>query len=429
MDNFTLKSVESLIHNIDSYFELNDITLKGSYILSETENNTFKVTRKNSIEPTERVYSSDYNLCIGKRLGDKYEVKKLVDKIVTSTMTHSELDLCYIEDSLGNCNIFQIHGYGASFSPILLSNQLLLKVKESEYMLDTDLERIHADESMIKNYIPDKEPRELSDNLGLLKRRYTYRAGSFAFSSTKVAKKLIFPSYCKFYMRLGYCSNPNCKKTHDPRTKSFCKHLARIGRCDQPNCKLSHELNEYIASDEISNQHDTSNYNFISQAPLAKKQSVDNYPICRPFAYLGYCFRGSACKFRHSHLCPEFYSYGVCNAPKCPLKHLRSEVTITSLQNIPMEDYLLPPLQESEGVLDHGRWFGLFERKKCLEDRVKGAVSVRNDFNRIQVTTSSEEENEDVEYTSDVASDESWAQIIEINDKNLSLDDDYIPIE
>ncbi|KAI9825969.1 MAG: hypothetical protein M1826_006860 [Phylliscum demangeonii] len=45
-------------------------------------------------------------------------------------------------------------------------------------------------------------------------------------------------------------------------------------------------------------------------------------PVCRPFATLGYCEKGSQCTERHVFECPDYANLGACNKRKCRLPHV-----------------------------------------------------------------------------------------------------------
>jgi len=45
-------------------------------------------------------------------------------------------------------------------------------------------------------------------------------------------------------------------------------------------------------------------------------------PLCRDFAYLGYCEKGQSCGRRHLRECPDYTNDGRCRTPNCPLPHV-----------------------------------------------------------------------------------------------------------
>lgn len=47
-----------------------------------------------------------------------------------------------------------------------------------------------------------------------------------------------------------------------------------------------------------------------------------NAPVCRAFAQLGYCDRGSSCDERHVTECPDYANKGFCHTSHCRLPHV-----------------------------------------------------------------------------------------------------------
>ena len=45
-------------------------------------------------------------------------------------------------------------------------------------------------------------------------------------------------------------------------------------------------------------------------------------PVCRDFANLGFCEKGSACAERHVFECPDYANRGTCRNSKCRLPHV-----------------------------------------------------------------------------------------------------------
>jgi hypothetical protein len=64
------------------------------------------------------------------------------------------------------------------------------------------------------------------------------------------------------------------------------------GRCSNDNCRYAH----------------------IRTTPGA--------PVCRAFATLGYCEKGTECEERHVHECPDYANSGVCPKKRCLLPHV-----------------------------------------------------------------------------------------------------------
>lgn len=70
-----------------------------------------------------------------------------------------------------------------------------------------------------------------------------------------------------------------------------CLHFLR-GKCSNPDCRYAH----------------------VRVNPSA--------PVCKDFAFLGYCGRGALCNERHVHECPNYANTGVCKNKNCHLPHV-----------------------------------------------------------------------------------------------------------
>ena len=91
-----------------------------------------------------------------------------------------------------------------------------------------------------------------------------------------------------------------CTLSHHPdaHRSPTCLHFNR-GHCDkESNCRYAH----------------------IKTNPSA--------PVCRDFALLGYCQRGSECDERHVFECPDFSEKGICSRRGCKLPHIDTAVTV-----------------------------------------------------------------------------------------------------
>ncbi|KAI9858552.1 MAG: hypothetical protein M1824_004288 [Vezdaea acicularis] len=99
---------------------------------------------------------------------------------------------------------------------------------------------------------------------------------------------------CKDFLQKGSCpAGDNCDLSHDPTPERVpaCLHFLR-GACSKENCRYAH----------------------VRVSPDAD--------VCRPFAVLGFCPKGSDCTERHVHECPDYANTGSCRNQKCRLPHV-----------------------------------------------------------------------------------------------------------
>lgn len=99
---------------------------------------------------------------------------------------------------------------------------------------------------------------------------------------------------CKTFLQTGSCpAGETCDLSHTPSPERSpnCLHFAR-GRCSNPDCRYAH----------------------VRPNPAA--------PVCRNFAILGYCDKGSECIDRHVIECPDYADKGSCSNKKCKLPHI-----------------------------------------------------------------------------------------------------------
>ena len=99
---------------------------------------------------------------------------------------------------------------------------------------------------------------------------------------------------CKDYLQKGSCpAGESCDLSHNatPERAPACLHFLR-GKCTNSSCRYTH----------------------VRVNPSA--------PVCRDFAILGYCAKGSCCDERHVHECPNYAESGICRNKKCRLPHI-----------------------------------------------------------------------------------------------------------
>jgi hypothetical protein len=121
----------------------------------------------------------------------------------------------------------------------------------------------------------------------------------------------------------GTCPfGPRCHFAHDPNKVAICKDFLKSGACPRgTNCDLSHEMTyhrvpacHHFLRGNCTN--DACRYPHVHVSPAA--------PVCRPFAILGFCAKGSECDKRHVYECPDYANTGFCanrESGKCALPH------------------------------------------------------------------------------------------------------------
>ncbi|KAI5794073.1 hypothetical protein FPQ18DRAFT_329614 [Pyronema domesticum] len=109
---------------------------------------------------------------------------------------------------------------------------------------------------------------------------------------------------CKFYTIHGRCNKAQaCPYVHDPEKVAICPAFLASGSCPDGNmCDLSHDptphrvpVCHHFVRGNCTNQD--CRYAHVRVNPAA--------PVCRRFAMLGYCPKGSECAERHVRECPD----------------------------------------------------------------------------------------------------------------------------
>ncbi|OWB57504.1 hypothetical protein B5S28_g3453 [[Candida] boidinii] len=147
-------------------------------------------------------------------------------------------------------------------------------------------------------------------------------------SSTNIKKN----ENCRFFSRLGYCDNKNCKFLHDKDSISLCKNILSSGKCNNNDCKLSHKPNQFNSPSckFYNNGFKCSNKNCLYNHKLEDMNSL----TCRNFAINGFCKSGRKCEFKHYFNCPDFEEYGFCFSGKsCKLRHPSHPNTLINKSN------------------------------------------------------------------------------------------------
>lgn len=105
---------------------------------------------------------------------------------------------------------------------------------------------------------------------------------------------------CKEYLQKGECRvGDYCDLSHNPTAERVpaCLHFLR-GSCTNPNCRYAH----------------------VRVNPGA--------PVCKAFAFYGFCPKGSICTQRHVHECPDYANKGFCRNDKCHMPHVDRAVQL-----------------------------------------------------------------------------------------------------
>jgi hypothetical protein len=120
----------------------------------------------------------------------------------------------------------------------------------------------------------------------------------------------------------------SCRYIHDPDKLALCsQYLKDTCSLSADHCPLSHtpDFHRSPACLHFNRGHcdkdqSTCRYTHIKTNPLA--------PVCRDFALLGYCSKGSNCDRRHVFECPDFNEKGSCpRGSKCKCSHVDTATT------------------------------------------------------------------------------------------------------
>lgn len=112
-----------------------------------------------------------------------------------------------------------------------------------------------------------------------------------------------------------------CRYDHNAKKVSICKTFLHKGTCASGDlCDLSHKptYNRVPACTHFMNGKCTN-----EACRYAHVTPSTGTIICRPFATLGYCDKGTECDKRHVFECPDFAEKGDCPNKKCKLSHVR----------------------------------------------------------------------------------------------------------
>ncbi|KAJ5183762.1 hypothetical protein N7492_001378 [Penicillium capsulatum] len=126
---------------------------------------------------------------------------------------------------------------------------------------------------------------------------------------------------CKRFTTTGTCyKGPTCLYVHDPSKVAICKDFLQTGQCDAGiSCDLSHEPSPHRSPTCL---HFLRGRCSNPECRYAHIRVTPGAPVCRAFATLGYCEKGSECEERHVHECPDYANSGACNKKRCKLPHV-----------------------------------------------------------------------------------------------------------
>ncbi|KAF2724967.1 hypothetical protein K431DRAFT_281444 [Polychaeton citri CBS 116435] len=155
---------------------------------------------------------------------------------------------------------------------------------------------------------------------------YRTKKGNLARANTTTTNRLqqTRSQQCETFTKHGTCPfGPSCKFAHNPKKIAICKDFLHTGTCRADSyCDLSHEPTYHRAPActhflRGNCTNDACRYPHVNTSASA--------PVCRAFATLGYCSKGSACCKRHVTECPDYANKGHCPAfsdGKCSLPHI-----------------------------------------------------------------------------------------------------------
>lgn len=424
-----LLQIRTLSKEITSYFELDPETAQQNFQL-KLEGKTYKIVDKaKEREQIQKKWLSKINVNYNSAQEKFFRIWDLLQN-------NPELDLCVVFDSLENKRIFQIHKWGTRLECVCLSTHEISVIQENlpSFLKSIALRGISQREfeailkwqqNIVSN---DNQINEQLPKISWNGQRYHWRAASYEISIHKNNVK-VFAPYCKFFAKLGICTNKSCKFVHDPRTVSICRDFFTKGTCQYgDNCRLTHSRvgSEYTVphcernlqgkcelTDGVEIAFSTSdlkeNHCHYMHSPIVR----GDYPLCRQFSHMGYCYRGMHCRFPHLWSCPDLYYTGQCFLVHCKYPHDHHSPKLlasqkVSLDAIPAGDFLLPPLNPRKQFMLSGGWYGLRTSQQSIDVRARSsATETKYDkkMSPLQVSddSSSEQTLESSETSSDLS--------------------------
>ncbi|AEY97762.1 FAFR079Cp [Eremothecium gossypii FDAG1] len=353
---------------------------------------------------------------------------------------HPENDLCVIASPGGAKRVFSIEHSGLILRPVSGSRSELSDFRRPGALSEILFQQWKLWEGRLTHYA-QAEP--LAPTIAWNGLAYRWQDGSYTATGVPDSYKAYYAQYCKYYSRLGYCSNKPCRYVHDRRNRGLCRSVAAGHTCATGRqCPLLHEPNEYIAEDcpafhagSCPHTHgavdtfDRQRANPLLRAGLchrvhrAPPAAADH--LCRPFAYTSFCFRGLQCPFLHLKLCPDFYSTGTCFILGCQLYHELPEPYCrpASLAALEPAMYLLPPWGQSATTPLPSVWYGLRSLQQSLDEA--GAAQALARLGAVALQASGNSHREEA-CSTDVSTDYSSADSLHINSDVECNNEDFV---
>ncbi|KAH3900659.1 uncharacterized protein SCODWIG_03935 [Saccharomycodes ludwigii] len=316
-------------------------------------------------------HNNDFFKFVENKKSAKYNRKQIFNvyaklrKILHQINSYPEHDIVYLDlDPIFGGGIFQVVDYGYRLINVglTLEDLWILKSQDgSQYysIVDPDCilnyliwfdSVINGNFKNIGNFAKFKHKKSLKFNgnryrpnkngdltLGVSKKLKTFTVQGVHLSRN------ILPQPCKFFIKFGKCTNSNCSFIHDPSYISLCRSFFISGYCHhQQNCNTLHSDigNEYIVphctkywnGECLFTYGAESNFANGDSLPLIPKDQcckyihkcrvIPQYPSCRQFSHLGYCYRGLNCKFPHLWACADDHSFRCCFLKNCKYPHV-----------------------------------------------------------------------------------------------------------
>ncbi|KAL8485698.1 hypothetical protein ACS0TY_027834 [Phlomoides rotata] len=191
-----------------------------------------------------------------------------------------------------------------------------------------------------------RDPKKRTRILASEKVRWSLRTARL-----RLARKRKF---CQFFTRFGKCNKDEgkCPYIHDSSKIAVCTKFLS-GSCSNPDCKLTHKVIpermqdcSYFLKGSCSNE----------SCPYRHVMVDPDSPVCESFLR-GYCADGNECRKKHTYVCPDFETKGICPQPStCKLHH-------------PKKKTEKKPTTDEQTTIVRGRYFdgGLVELAECSE--------------------------------------------------------------
>ncbi|CUS20740.1 LAQU0S01e13608g1_1 [Lachancea quebecensis] len=381
-----LSQLERLDQEINDYFDLT---------LDRARTRYKRVGRGNKVKVVDKVQER------------KIAVQKWRDSVKTDYETtilrfrrawdllqnNPELDLCAVTDNLGNSRIFQVHKLGAALENVSLTTLEILTLKQHDAEFLQVLASMGTSKEGYESFL-EWQTNMLGRNATLCEQlpkvywnshKYQWSKNSYRICAS-VKSLSSYATYCKFFSKLGMCTNANCKFVHDPRNVTACKDFLASGNCKYGSkCRLAHTIgNEYVTPYcKAFVQHACNFERGAEQWTQSREQesaiccryihssAVDpSYPVCRQFAHMGFCYRGLHCKFPHYLECPDSNYSSNCFLNHCKYPHIvhknLPDKDAVALVDIPPSCLLIPPAREKDHKLPSSSWYGLRTKQQSI---------------------------------------------------------------